>query len=199
VVLHGSGSVPADAAFPHRHLGLLPPERVADLLSTAHVAVEMSDSAGFPLRGLEAMACGAASVLVRSAAAEYAADGESALLVAPADAPALSRAILRLVDEPALREKLAANGLEAARAHAGERADLRFREFLDSLPSAEPLAPRERAALALLGRELCRAAEPSTAVRAELQRARETLEEIYRSKAWKLAQPWRRLKRRLRR
>ncbi|HSB36723.1 MAG TPA: glycosyltransferase, partial [Thermoanaerobaculia bacterium] len=139
VVLHGPGSVPADAAFPYRHLGLLPPERVADLLSTAHVAVDTSDSAGFPLRGLEAMACGAASVLVRSAAAQYAADGEIALLVAPGDAPALSRAILRLVDEPALREKLAANGLEAAGAHAGERADLRFREFLDSLTSAEPL------------------------------------------------------------
>ena len=198
VVLHGPGSVPSDAAFPHQHLGLLPPERVADLLSTAHVAVVASDSSGFPVRGLEAMACGAACVLVRSAAAENAVGGESALLVAPGDAPALARTILRLVDEPALRERLAADGLVEARAQASEPADLRFREFLDSLPPAEPLSPRERAALVLLGREFCRAAVPATAVRDELRRARETLLDIYRSKAWKLAQPWRRLKRRLR-
>jgi GT2 family glycosyltransferase len=198
VVLFGLERVPPEASFPHRHVGVVSKEKVAALLASAHIVVDPSLFQGFGLVGLEAMSCGTACVLTDSGGVrEYAVDGENALVVLPRDAAALARAILRLVDDPPLRDRLAAAGLETARRFTWERTAARYREFMASLPPAEPPTSRERALLHLLGREICRAAGPEPIPWEDLRSARETLEAIYRSKAWKLVQPWRRLKRTL--
>lgn len=200
IVFFGHQQVPKEAVtFRFRHAGVLSTEGVATLLSSAHVVVDPSLFQGFGLVGLEGMSCGAACVLTASGGvAEYAADGENALIVPPGDADALAAAILRLMGDPAHRERLAAAGLETARRFTWERAAQRFRAFLESLPPPPPPTPREQAALELLGRELTRGLDRAGPLRDELRSARETLEAIYRSRAWRLLLPWRKLKNRLR-
>jgi GT2 family glycosyltransferase/glycosyltransferase involved in cell wall biosynthesis len=200
IVFFGHQQVAREAArFPFRHAGVLSTEGVATLLSSAHVVVDPSLFQGFGLVGLEGMSCGAACVLTASGGvAEYAVDGENALVVPPRDADALSAAILRLVEDAALRQRLGAAGFETGQRFTWERAAERYRAFLDSLPAPEPMTPRERAALELLGVELLRGGDGAEPLRNQLRAARETLDAIYRSRAWRFLQPWRRLKARLR-
>ena len=123
------------------------------LLSTVHVVVDPSLFQGFGLIGLEGMASGAACVLTDSGgASEYAVDGVNALLVPPRDSGALAAAIRRLVDDPALRERLAAAGVETARRFTWKLTATRFRAFMEALPPARS-AGGERAALELLAFE----------------------------------------------
>lgn len=200
IIFFGHQQVSGEAAtFRFRHAGVLSPEGVATLLSSAHVVVDPSLYQGFGLVGLEGMSCGAACVVTASGGvAEYAIDGKNVLVVPPRDADALAEAIRRLVEDAAFRERLAAAGLETARRFTWERAAERYRAFLDSLPSAAPIAPREQAALELLGIELLRGSEGAASLRSELKAARQTLDTIYASRAWRLLQIWRRLKGRLR-
>ena len=76
---------------------------------------------GFGLTPLEAMASGTASVATRVGAAPLLVeDGASGLLVPPDDGPALTAALGRLLDDPALALRMGAAG----RARAVERFDL---------------------------------------------------------------------------
>jgi glycosyltransferase involved in cell wall biosynthesis len=198
IVFFGAHPYPKDAPpLRHRHLGILSREAVARLLSTAHVVVDPSLFQGFGLVGLEGMACAAACALTDSGGIrEYAVDGENALVVPPGNPQALADAILRLVSDPALRDRLGAAGVATSRQFTWERTAERYRAFMASLPPAETPTPLERAALDLLGRELVRGSDGSAPLRSELKAARQTLEAIYRSRAWRLVTPWRRLKQR---
>jgi glycosyltransferase involved in cell wall biosynthesis len=80
---------------------------VPELLAGADVFVLSSDSEGFPMSVLEAMAAGLP--VVASAVGgvpEAVRDGETGSLVPPRDAAALAEALRRLVADPALRERL---------------------------------------------------------------------------------------------
>lgn len=199
IVFFGHQQVPPEAAtFRFRHAGILSTEGVASLLSSAHVVVDPSLFQGFGLVGLEGMSCGAACVVTASGGvAEYAVDGENALVVPPRDTAALAAALLRLVEDAPLRERLAARGLETAGRFTWERTAERYRAFLASLPPGDEPTPRERTLLDLLGRELTRGSDHSKILRDELKNARETLDAIYRSRAWRAVQRWRQLKQRI--
>jgi glycosyltransferase involved in cell wall biosynthesis len=68
---------------------------------------------GFPLAVLEALlARSAVAAADVGSTAEVVRNGETGLLVPPDDAPALARAIRRLLDDRDLRERLGANGRE---------------------------------------------------------------------------------------
>jgi glycosyltransferase involved in cell wall biosynthesis/2-polyprenyl-3-methyl-5-hydroxy-6-metoxy-1,4-benzoquinol methylase len=96
---------------------------------------------GVPNVVLEALACGAAVVASRAAGIpEAVRDGENGLLVPPDDAPALARAAGRLLEDPALAERL-------GRRAAAELADLEFRR------TNAALADRFRPYLALTAAE----------------------------------------------
>ena len=135
IVFFGSHPYPADGPpLPHRHLGILSRDAVARLFSTAHVVVDPSLFQGFGLVGLEGMASGAACALTDSGGIrEYAVDGENALVVPTRDHAALAAAILRLVSDPALRDRLGMAGVATARRFSWERTSERYRTFLDSL------------------------------------------------------------------
>ena len=184
--------------FPHRHVGVLSRDGVARLLSTAHIVVDPSLFQGFGLVGLEAMASGAACVLTASGGVmEYARHDDNALVVPPGDEQALTAAILRLVEDRPLRERLALSGLATARRFTWQRSAETFGAFLRSLPEARPVPAAERAALELSWRTRLGDRAEIAALHGALAASRETLAEIQRSTFWKAAEPYWRWKARL--
>lgn len=106
VVFHGR--VPEAellAAYRRAHLFVMPARE-----ETAVPSME-----GFGIVYLEASACGLPVIAARSGgAAEAVQDGRTGLLVPPNDAPALAQAVIRLLQNPAERQRLGANGRQWA-------------------------------------------------------------------------------------
>lgn len=95
--------------------GLLARREMSRYLAAADIVLDASLYQGFGMLGIEAMASGAATVLTSNGgSAEYARDGENALLVPPRDVRAMCDAILTLHHDPELRARLG----RAARATA---------------------------------------------------------------------------------
>ena len=90
--------------------GWLPRTEVTALLARACVLVLPSYYEGLPLVLLEAASMGLACITTPvGAIAEVFTDQETALLVTPGDTFALGRAILRMIEEPALRLRIGRN------------------------------------------------------------------------------------------
>ncbi len=101
--------------FEHTDLGLVPHERLRALYNEASILVDTSSFQGFGRMGLEAMACGCATVLTKFGGInEYARDGENCLQVDPAEREATLAAVLRVIDDEALRRRLVLAGLDTA-------------------------------------------------------------------------------------
>jgi len=83
----------------------LSPEALVDMYATAEVAVSPSVYEGFGFPAAEAMACGLPLVAARGGALPEVV-GDAGLLVPPRDPQALAGAVNRLLDDPALRERL---------------------------------------------------------------------------------------------
>lgn len=102
-----------------RFLGFVPEKELPALYASASVMVFPSRY-GFGLTPLEAMACGtpviAGDVLD---APEFI--GDAGLLADPDDFAALADAIVRVLTEPGLKERLAARGIERAKENAWRR------------------------------------------------------------------------------
>ena len=87
--------------------GWVDAKRVAELISTADILVLPSFSENLPLSVVEGMASGLAIIATPVGAVEdIIADGETGLLVQPGDVDGLTEALTRLVDDPALRQRL---------------------------------------------------------------------------------------------
>ncbi len=101
--------------------GWVGPDRVAELIATADILVLPSFIENLPLSIIEAMASGVAVVATPvGAVPDIVHDGETGLLVPVGDVDALTTALTRLVNDPALRLRLGAAGLALHR----ERLDL---------------------------------------------------------------------------
>ncbi|MFX0592382.1 glycosyltransferase family 4 protein [Melissospora conviva] len=85
---------------------------LAALFRSAEVAVVPSRYEGFSLPAIEAMACGAALVATSAGALPEVTgpDGHAVLQVPPSDVEAMTGAIRRILDDPALRRRLGAAG-----------------------------------------------------------------------------------------
>jgi GT2 family glycosyltransferase/glycosyltransferase involved in cell wall biosynthesis len=93
--------------FEHTDLGEVPNERLRELYNSSQIVLDLSDYQALGRIGLEAMACGAATVLTRFGGInEYIRDGENTLAVDPYDEPKTIEAVLRLIDDTALRSRL---------------------------------------------------------------------------------------------
>ncbi len=101
--------------------GYVPDADLPALYSAAEALVFPSLYEGFGLPVLEAMACGV-PVVCSAASSLPEVAGEAALLVSPADVGGLAAAIERLLDDPALRARLRAEGLARARRFTWEAA-----------------------------------------------------------------------------
>ncbi len=90
-------------------------EELVRFLGDADVFVDGHRRGGWCNPVIEAMACGTAAVCTAiGATADFAVDGETALVVPPDDHAGMAQAILRLLHDDALRARIAAGGLEIA-------------------------------------------------------------------------------------
>jgi len=142
IVLFGENIGAMALPFPYRCAGLVTDrDELARLYSAARVHFDGSEFQAFGLPALEAMACGAVSVLTDvGGVQEYARHGENCLLVAP-DAPDLAAAaIVGLLSDDALHERLRTGGLDTSRDFSMRRT---ARETVDALVAiAGSPAPR---------------------------------------------------------
>ncbi|MFK7894886.1 MAG: glycosyltransferase [Myxococcota bacterium] len=94
-------------------LGEVPNERLRAIYNTASIVLDLSDYQALGRIGLEGMACGAATVLTKNGGInEYIRDGENTIAVDPEDEPEIVRAVLSLVDDPAMRRRLIEAGFQ---------------------------------------------------------------------------------------
>jgi glycosyltransferase involved in cell wall biosynthesis len=115
-------------------------EQLPEELGRAGCALGIFGTAGkaqrvIPNKAFQALACGTPLVTADTPAArELLTDGESALLVPPGDAEALSGAVRRVAADEALARHLGAGGREAYAAHASEEVlGPRWRGLLERL------------------------------------------------------------------
>jgi glycosyltransferase involved in cell wall biosynthesis len=89
-------------------LPLIPHAEMGDLFRQAHIVVSPSTHDGTPNTLLEAIACGCFPVAGNiESIREWIADGENGLLVDPADPAGLAQAIVRAIEDNALRQQAA--------------------------------------------------------------------------------------------
>lgn len=128
--------------------GIVPPERpvagwlryhlapdrqseIPALYNRARVFLQPSVVEGFGFSAVEAMACGCALVSTDNGGSQdYAVPGQTAEVVPPKDPVALAQAILRLLDDDALRQRLARTGAEHVRRFDWERAGAQLEHHL---------------------------------------------------------------------
>lgn len=117
--------------FTFSHLGKLHSPQIAALLDQTDVFVDLSTHQAMGLTALEAMGCYTAVVIPGiGGTPDFAKHGETALFIDPKQPSDCTAAILRLIDEPVLRDKLAKSALTAVQQHFPERAALRILETL---------------------------------------------------------------------
>ena len=123
LVLYGSEPLAyRRAGVPYRFLRGLSDEDLAQLYSSADVVACPSWYESFPLVPIEAMACGAPVVTTRVGTEDYAIHEDTALVVPPRDPKALADAILRVLEDEPLRERLRKAGPAKAREFTWDRA-----------------------------------------------------------------------------
>ena len=117
IVLFGENIGAMALPFPYRCAGLVTDrDELARLYSEARVHFDGSEFQAFGLPALEAMACGAVSVLTDlGGVQEYARHGENCLLVAPDDPALAAAAIVGLLSDDALHARLRTGGLDTSR------------------------------------------------------------------------------------
>ena len=107
-------NIPGLASIPHMQvLGYVADELLPALYSGAEAFVFPSVYEGFGLPPLEAMACGTPVVCANTTALPEVV-GNDAVLIDPRDAGAIADAVLRLLDDSALRRSLAERGTRRA-------------------------------------------------------------------------------------
>ncbi len=112
--------------------------QVAPWFAALDVAVHASDGEPFGLVIVEAMASGTPVVATNlGGPSEIIDDGESGLLVAPAQPAATAEAILRVLDEPHLRARLSAAGRRRAQLFTVQRMSDAFASLFRSLLDAQ--------------------------------------------------------------
>ncbi len=106
-------------------------EQMAEQYRWADLFVSSSWFEGFALPPLEAMACGTPVVLTDSGGVrEYAVDGFNCLMVPPRQPGRLAQAILSVLNDDALAQKLAANGIRTAQEFRWEDSVAKLEQIL---------------------------------------------------------------------
>jgi glycosyltransferase involved in cell wall biosynthesis len=119
-------------------------EQVASLLKESDIFLDFSIYQAFGRTGLEAMACGCASVLpVKGGINEYAVDKENSMLADTGNDDECFRAVDLLVKDNELREKIKLNGILKSAEYSIRKAALSelllFREYIYKKKLSKPI------------------------------------------------------------
>lgn len=116
-------ALPRNFEFENR--GVLLREEVAEVLREANVFLDLSTYQAFGRTGLEAMACGCATVLPKNGGtSEYARHRENALLVDTSDFDDMLCAVEELLDNEALRREISERSISTASEYTIRKAAL---------------------------------------------------------------------------
>lgn len=108
--------------------------RLGEIFALTNRRTEDGEDEGFGLVFLEAMACGVPVLGGRAGGVpEVVADGETGLLVDANDTPAVAAALILMLSDAALRERLRTAGLQAAAAASWSQRAVRFLALCDAL------------------------------------------------------------------
>lgn len=105
-------------------------EELAELYSSADVALCPSWYESFPLPPLEAMACGSPVITTRYGTEDYAYNGENCIVVPPRNPKLLADATLKILSDEALAKKLKKEGLKTSQAFTWDRTADRAEQVL---------------------------------------------------------------------
>jgi glycosyltransferase involved in cell wall biosynthesis len=106
-------ALPRDFKFENR--GVLIREEVAELLRSADIFLDLSKYQAFGRTGLEAMACGCATILtLNGGTAEYARHRDNALLVDTENFKEMVGATRELIEDENLRQEMSEQGILTA-------------------------------------------------------------------------------------
>ncbi|MFA7059651.1 MAG: glycosyltransferase family 4 protein [Pedobacter sp.] len=101
-----------------------------EIYSTADILLCPSWYESFPMPPIEAMACGTAVITTPFGAEDYTEDGQNCLIVPPRNPNKMAEAVIRLIENEELRNKLAEEGIKTARRFTWERSVNQFEEIL---------------------------------------------------------------------
>jgi glycogen synthase len=129
-----------------RLAGNQPPERLFPAVAAADVVALPSRWESFSLAALESMALGRPTVVSRvGGLTEFVEDGRNGLVVAPGDASALARALMRLLEDPGLRGRLGANASATAQEFDVTPVTRRHASYFEEVAGAGAQAGSRRA------------------------------------------------------
>jgi GT2 family glycosyltransferase/glycosyltransferase involved in cell wall biosynthesis len=101
--------------FEHVNLGVVPSDRLRKVYNESSILLDLSEFQGLGRMGLEAMACGCATVLTKfGGIQEYSRHQQNCFSVDPSNPQEAIEATLRLVDDEDLRRRFIEAGLETA-------------------------------------------------------------------------------------
>lgn len=126
----------ARAVCDERHPGV-DRKMMRDILRRSDIFLDASMIQGFGLMGLEAMACGVAPVLSKTGGCREYADEDNAVLCELGSVPDMTAGISRLIEDPALRSRIANEGLKTAQLNDWEFVADRYHNYIRSLLHSE--------------------------------------------------------------
>lgn len=137
-----------------RFLERVPVEKMREVYSNCDILVKLSKTESFGLPPLEMMACGGVCVVSRIVGhEEYIRDGENALMVRPDDIQGARAAVVRLLEDRQLRERLRTNGLRTAAERnwepAIDRLEECFRETIETGSGSRTIGEQINSSLTL--------------------------------------------------
>ncbi len=115
LVLYGVEDLKLKSPVKYKFMKNIDDGSLVDLYNSADVVVNPSWYESFPLLPLEAMACGTPIVTTRYGTEDYAFNEENSLVVPPRRPDKLAEAILRVINDKYIREKIIKNGLKTAK------------------------------------------------------------------------------------
>jgi glycosyltransferase involved in cell wall biosynthesis len=151
LLFYGADELGTHVPFPHTNLGILPPEELANLFSTCDVGLVLSTT-NCSLIPLELMACRCAVVDLNLETVEGVVTDEETGLLADPNPRAIADAVVRLLKDRGLRERLVENAHRHVQTLSWEKSTRQVeRILLRQVPPEERLLNRPQAAGRALG------------------------------------------------